>query len=222
MVDRPTSYSILPVSKNPESLHQDPVGMMKMTGTQHRWSMQIGLVLTLLATAVSAQPTSGSAGSDETELSFRKGSQLTYEEQSSQTRAYTGKMRQVETKTKILAEKAKKEKDIIKLNCVHDKLTNIQANISVAEGVQKAFQDPSIRTDDSKRNFEFSKITIAYQQVIVLEQEAEACIGEDLAYVGETRVDTSVDPSITDTDATDIPTDELDPVERSPVTTPWK
>ena len=45
---------------------------------------------------------------------------------------------------------------------------------------------------------EFTRITILYQKVVTLGTEAEQCIGEDVSYVGATRVDVEIDPSIPD------------------------
>ena len=69
---------------------------------------------------------------------------------------------------------------------------------------------------------EFAKLTIAYQKVVVLAQEAEACIGEEIAYVGATRVDVQVDPDIDErTDPTVEPPPKL-PMIRGPIVSPFR
>ena len=54
----------------------------------------------------------------------------------------------------------------------------------------------------------------------MLGQEAEACIGEDVAFVGETQVDVEIDPNITKGDPTEEPPPDL-PVVRPPLASPF-
>jgi hypothetical protein len=131
-------------------------------------------------------------------------------------------MRTVLQQVEKLAQRARADKDIIKLNCVNDKLVQIKGSLRVAEQVDAAHKLAVSRNDDGARDHEFAKITIAYQKVVVLAQEAEACIGEEIAYVGATRVDVQVDPDIDDrTDPTVEPPQKL-PMIRGPVVSPFR
>ncbi|MDB4968021.1 MAG: hypothetical protein JWN44_3710, partial [Myxococcales bacterium] len=58
------------------------------------------------------------------------------------------------------------------------------------------------------------------QKVVTLGTEAEQCIGEDVSYVGATRVDVEIDPSIPPTDPTE-PELPVPVVERPPPASPF-
>jgi hypothetical protein len=181
--------------------------------------MAFGLLLA--ATTVVAQPAPAPApDAPATEVGFRKGSQLSAQEQLLQGEAYLQKMRQVLDHVNKIAEQARKEKDIIKLNCVNDKLIQIKGNLNLGEQTRDALKAASSRADDGNRNHEFAKLTITYQKVTVLGQEAEACIGEEISYVGSTRVETEVDKDIPEEDPTVRPPPPL-PVVRPPIASPY-
>ena len=172
-----------------------------------KWSVKLGLAFTLLASSVFAQTSDTPAGKDDAKMSFAKTSQLTLQEQERQVGNYNRKMKSVQVSVAGKAEEAKKDSDIIKLNCVADKKTKIDANVQVGQDVDKAFKTPTVRNDVGQRNFQFSKITIAHQNTVVLGSEANACIGEDLAYVGKTQSTTEEDESITKKDTTKTKSD---------------
>ena len=183
---------------------------------------KVGLAaLFLVATTVMAQPAPG-GGEDkpDAEVSFRKGSQLTPQEQLAQAEIYISRMKKVQGEVEKLAKKAREDKDIIKLNCVNDKLIQIKGNMNLAEQTRDALKTAAATNDDGSRNHEFAKLTITYQKVTVLGQEAEACIGEDIAFVGQTQVDVEVDPDITKEDPTEEPDPPL-PVVRPPIASPF-
>ena len=76
-----------------------------------------------------------------------------------------------------LAKKARADKDIIKLNCVNDKLIQIKGNMNLAERLHGNLKTAVARNDDGARNHEFAKLTITYQKVVVLGQEAAKVVG---------------------------------------------
>jgi hypothetical protein len=94
----------------------------------------------------------------------------------------------------LLEETAVRQKDIIKLNCVKDKLVQGKVNMNIAEQAMTALQENIARADEGGRTHEFTRLTIVNQKVLVLGAEAENCIGEDLSFVGATRVDVEIDP----------------------------
>ena len=61
------------------------------------------------------------------------------------------------------------------------------------------------RADEGERTHEFTRLTIVNQKVLVLGAEAENCIGEDLSFVGATKVDVEIDPNIPMYDPTQPP-----------------
>jgi hypothetical protein len=85
---------------------------------------------------------------------------------------------------------------------VTDKLVQAKVNINIAEQSMASLQENITRADEGGRTHEFTRLTIVNQKVQVLGAEAENCIGEDLSFVGATRVDVDVDPNIPQTDPT--------------------
>jgi hypothetical protein len=79
------------------------------------------------------------------------------------------------------AEQARNEKDVVKLNCVNEKLTQIKSLIKVAEQADIALHE-SVSSKDAGADTSFSKIAIARTKVDGLRGEAEQCIGQ-LAYM---------------------------------------
>ncbi len=89
------------------------------------------------------------------------------------------------------AEQSRSEKDIVKLNCVNEKLTQIKALIKVAEQADLALHE-SVASKDAASEAEFSKIAIARTKVDGLRRGAEQCIGQ-LAYMVDEKTTVEVE-----------------------------
>lgn len=147
-----------------------------------------------------------------TDISVGQTPTLSVQEMTSQAREYQQGMNQVLTRIHTLEEKARRQKDIIKLNCVMDKEVQAKVNVGIAEQALTALQENVARADEGGRTHEFTRLTIINQKVMVLGAEAENCIGEDLSFVGATRVDLDIDPNIPREDPTQpgVPTTPID------------
>jgi hypothetical protein len=183
------------------------------------------LTTTFVASTVFAQgpapapiaPPSAGAPAD---VSVKQRPTLTPEEMVNQSREYAKSMNEVLKRIQTLQDQAKREKDIIRLNCVTDKVVQVRVNISIAEQSMAALQEAVTRADEGERTHEFTRLTIVNQKVQVLGAEAENCIGEDLSFVGATRVDVEIDPNIPTYDPTQPPAPGIDidrPGEASPL-----
>ena len=176
------------------------------------WMLGAGALL--LGTVALAQTETDSAGID-----FRKTVNLTAQETVGQSKKYQQRMREIQTHIETLQEQAKKRKDIVKLNCVNDKLLRVKGHLMVINQSMQDLNASISRGDDAGRQHEFTRATILYQKVLVLATESENCIGEDVSYIGATRVDVEIDPSIPTVDPTahDIPMPDVTrPQEASP------
>jgi hypothetical protein len=89
------------------------------------------------------------------------------------------------------AEQARNEKDVVKLNCVNEKLTQVKALIKVAEQADLALHE-SVASRDAGGEADFSKIAIARTKVDRLRAEAEQCIGQ-LAYMVDEKTTVEVE-----------------------------
>ncbi len=87
-------------------------------------------------------------------------------------------------------EEARNEKDIVKLNCVNEKLAQIKQILNVAEGAEMALQE-ALAKGDAGADAEYSKIAIARGKADQLRTEAEECIGQ-LAFVVDEKTSVEV------------------------------
>jgi hypothetical protein len=148
------------------------------------------------------------------------GAVLTPDETLRQSMDYRTKMGETRERISRLGERAARDKDIVKLNCVNDKKTKVVGHLVVADQSLAALKGAIARSDEEERAHEFSRVTILYQKVIVLGTEAEGCIGEDVSYVGPTVQTLEIDPSVPEEDPTEavIP---LPDVTRPPPASPF-
>jgi hypothetical protein len=139
---------------------------------------------------------------------------------SQQSADYMAKIKGAEARVTKLQDDARKKKDVIKLNCVSDKLTQIKGHVIVANQTNSSLTVALSRNNAPAGQHEFTRMTIIFQKVTVLGTEAENCIGEDASYVGDTRVDVEIDPNIPDSDPTE-PQLPLPDVSRPPEASPF-
>jgi hypothetical protein len=153
-------------------------------------------------------------------IDFRKAIVLTPQETLAQSKDYYKKMQETYRRIQQLQTKAKKDKDMVKLNCVNDKVTQVRGHLTVSDQSMTSLSLQIAKGDDQARQHEFTRMTILYQKVVTLGTEAEQCIGEDVSYVGATRVDVEIDPSIPPTDPTE-PALPVPDVQRPPEASPF-
>ena len=106
---------------------------------------------------------------------------LTEQQKLAQADEHLNRMRQVLKQVSGRLEEARNEKDIVRLNCVNEKLTQIRGLLKVSEQADIALQEAVARRDEAA-DTEFQKIGIARAKVDQLRAEVEECIGQ-LAFV---------------------------------------
>ncbi|MFW6086882.1 MAG: hypothetical protein ACODAG_06725 [Myxococcota bacterium] len=103
-----------------------------------------------------------------------------------------------------MLDQARRERDIIRVTCLNDKLTQVNANNRTLEDRVENL-DSAVQADDTdRRHHEFTVVTVLAQKLNVLEQEANQCIGQDIFETGATRVVTDIDPAAPDEDPSNI------------------
>ncbi len=113
---------------------------------------------------------------------------------------------QISRRVQQMLDEARRERDIMRVTCLNDKLTQVNANIRTAGARSDSLREAVQMNDDDRRNHEFTVMTVLSQKFRTLEQEANQCIGQDIFETGTTRVETSIDPSTPDEDPTTVPT----------------
>lgn len=75
-------------------------------------------------------------------------------------------------------EEARSSKDVVKLNCVNEKLTQIKGLLRISEQSDMQLQEAIARKEGVTATHEFTKLQIAQSKVSQLRAEAEDCIGQ--------------------------------------------
>lgn len=88
------------------------------------------------------------------------------------------RMRDVLRETLQKLEEARNTKDVVKLNCVNEKLTQIKGLLRISEQADVGLQEAIAKQEVAAAEHEYTKVTIARQKVDQLRTEAEECIGQ--------------------------------------------
>jgi hypothetical protein len=123
------------------------------------------------------------------DLSVPRKSSLSASDMLKQSGEYRTSMDKVVADLQAMIEQARKQKDVIRLNCVMDKLMQVKVNMNIADQAIQRLQEAAGRRDDSAALHEYTRITIVNQKVQVLQNEGQTCVGAELNYIGATRVE---------------------------------
>ena len=129
--------------------------------------------------------------------------ELTYEEMARSTAQIHEQLRDVLQQMMSLQTRAREKKDVIKLNCVNDKLVQAKAQMNIADG-QSATLQTSLDKRSSDAQAEYQDLRDTSTRISSLKEEAAACMGETELYKQESGVE------VERTEIVDDPTD-IDP-----------
>lgn len=88
------------------------------------------------------------------------------------------RMREILKDVLAKLEEARNTRDVVKLNCVNEKLTQIKGLLRISEQADVAMQEAIAKAESQSAEHEFTKVMIARQKVEQLRTEAEECIGQ--------------------------------------------
>ena len=108
-----------------------------------------------------------------------------------------------------MLDQARREKDILKITCLNDKLTQIHVNLEGVEERVAALRVAVQAQDTTAANQQFAILRIYISRIQGLKAEAENCLGEVDVVLGETETIVTVDEDITGED----PSKDLPPVD---------
>ena len=155
-------------------------------------------VVAYAATPAGAQPAQGgTGGSDQSgTVGFQRKTSLTPQEQLSESARHLSRMDQSAAGVRRMLEDARRQRDVVKTLCLNDKLSQI--DVAIRSGRERRAQLTAAvgRNDSELSNHEFTILTVLRQRSEQLVAEANQCIGEEAAFVGDTRTKVSIDPSI--------------------------
>lgn len=196
---------------------------MRLTALRvSRWTL-FGLVAVVVAVGASAVAQKSAAGQTETKVEQVAApvEMVVDSEKAARTREHIERMRDVLTAVLKFLEQAREERDVVKLNCVNEKLTSIKGLLKISEQADVSMQEALARRDGETAAHEFEKIAIARNKVEQLMAESESCVGELAVYSG----DTSVEVVMGDVPQADPTRDIVPPVDvvvRPPAASPFQ
>lgn len=145
------------------------------------------------------------------ELEVQRQATLTPAQQLEEAQRIQQRGNDLSRRVSVTLDEARQERDIIRVTCINDKLTQVNANLRTVEQRLTNLEDAVEAEDASRRNHEFTVIAVLGQKFVVLDREAAQCIGQDIFETGSTRVVTEIDPSNPDDDPNVLPkSDEPD------------
>jgi hypothetical protein len=106
--------------------------------------------------------------------------------------AAVSRMRAVLSEVLGRLEEARATKDVVKLNCVNEKLTQVKGLLRISELADVAMQEAVAKKEDSAALHEYTKVSIASTKVVQLRAEAEQCLGQ-LAFRTDENLAVDVD-----------------------------
>ncbi len=75
-------------------------------------------------------------------------------------------------------EEARQSKDVVKLNCVNEKLAQMKGLLRISEQADIALQEAAAKKETETAEHEYTKVSIAQVKVNELRAAAEECIGQ--------------------------------------------
>jgi hypothetical protein len=105
-----------------------------------------------------------------------------------QGREYRKQIEEIRLQIQEQVQQAKNDKDVIRLNCLLDKLTQVNVNVNMMDQGLQALEQAVTKQDEGGELHDYARLTIVHQKVQVLKTEADACVGAETSYVGPTKV----------------------------------
>jgi len=131
--------------------------------------------------------------SAQAENTAKNSANMSAEAQLTEGQAIVARGERLSTRVSGMLEGARKEADIIRITCLNEKLTQINANLRNA---QKRLEAMTSAVNSDLRNHEYTVLTVLGQKLQTLDQESNQCIGQDIYETGATLVQTDIDPAI--------------------------
>ena len=97
---------------------------------------------------------------------------------------------------------ARARKDIVQLNCVNAKRTQLKGLLKLSQQAANTMFEGMATAAEDTVNHEYTKIAVASQRSQLLVTEAKQCVGEEAIFAGDTDVTVEISSDIPTTDPT--------------------
>lgn len=136
----------------------------------------------------------------EGELPVRRRAQLSSADQIAEGAQIEERGAQLSRRLLTMLDEARRERDIIRVTCLNDKLTQVNAHLRTVQSRRSNLQESVDTGDEGRRNHEYTVLTVLGQHFRTLDQEASGCLGQDIFETGATRIDVEIDPTTPEED----------------------
>ena len=182
-------------------------------GSKLKWLFAFG-VLGYVATAGAQTPPpagggAAAGGGADAQVGFQRKTQLTPQEQLSESNKHIARMEQASTSVRKMLQEARAQRDVVKTLCLNDKLSQIDVAGRSARDRRTQLQAAVNRNDAELSNHEFTILTVLRQRTEQLSAEANQCIGQEAGFIGESAVTANIDPNLPTEDPSEYPTNPV-------------
>jgi hypothetical protein len=157
-----------------------------------KWMVAFGVLALGAGPAGAQQPTSPPAPADG-QVSFSTNTKLSGQEMLAEADKSLAKMEGTARNIRQQLAKAREQRDVVKTLCLNDKLSQADVALKSAVERKKDLQAAVQQNGTELAGHQFSLITILRQRSEQLTAEANQCIGEEAAMIGQTSVKTEVE-----------------------------
>lgn len=163
---------------------------MKRLGASLMWAASVALLLG----AGSATAQGGASGPPQ--VGFERSPRLSPQDELAQSQLVLSKIEHTSAVIRKQLDAARQARDVVKSLCLSDKLSQVDVAGRSTKDRQGALEAAAQRGDTELGNHEFTIITVLGTRADQLMAEANQCLGEEVAFVGQTEVITTIDPNI--------------------------
>jgi hypothetical protein len=168
--------------------------------------LAISALLSAIYGVADAQaPADSQAPKPDTSVGMQRQVNLSPQEQLAQADAFVARMGVTGGSVRRMLEQARAQRDVVKTLCLNDKLNQIDVATRSAQDRRASLEQASLRKDSDLASHEFTILTVLRQRVEQLGAEANQCIGEEMGFIGETKITVTVDPNLPSEDPSAYP-----------------
>lgn len=122
--------------------------------------------------------------------------QMTAEEMVTRAKAFVAGIEQASGSISRQLQAARKDRDVVRVLCLSDKLNQVDVALSSAQDRLNALRGAAERADIDRTRHEYTVLEVLNDRVRVLINESNQCVGEETGFIGEAEVSVSVDPNL--------------------------
>jgi len=160
------------------------------------WGVALIALTSVIYGVADAQTAKPPSDAGDSTVGMQRQVQLSPQEQLTQADAFIARMGVTGGSVRRMLEQARSQRDVVKTLCLNDKLNQIDVAVRSAQERRGALEQAANRKDPDLANHEFQILTVLRQRVEQLSAEANQCIGEEMGFVGETKITTTIEHNL--------------------------